>query len=163
MARGRFISESVAKAQVMEPIVTKSTECPIFHMIVSRRGMRECVPGYVYIARCGDLYKIGSTTRVSTNCISDRLASLRRHTGLQFSFVGAIYSSCAKGFERTLHLTFASQSVDIEFSTGYKVLELFRLLPADIESILATSDFNGAKVAHIADLADVVKHLDWNR
>lgn len=138
-------------------------ECPIYHMVISRRGFRECVPGFIYIARSGDLYKIGSTTRVSPACISDRLAPLRRHTGLQFSFISGIYSSCAKGLERTLHIAFASQSIDIEFATGHKVLELFKLSPNDIESVMAITHFNGAKVTQITDLAKVANHLVWNR
>lgn len=109
-------------------------ECACWHSSVVNGTL--CRPGFVYIVRFGDLYKIGATDgNKGINSIKARIAAINKQVGQKGGLVGFIQTNCAQGFEHWLHREYRAQCVRTEF---------FRLHDTEIQTIRALDAFNGA-------------------
>lgn len=112
-----------------------------------------CGPGFIYIAKEGDLYKIGSTKEESTArhvytsagilaSVTARFYHVNKDHNRQFMLIHVIYTSiCVRGLEKFLHGIFADRRPGRH--------EWFRLTVSDVEFLLNLADFDGYELTHI--------------
>lgn len=60
---------------------------------------RGCLPGLVYVAQFGDIFKIGKTTKA----IEQRMDALKKHTGIRPQPIMALSTACCTSLELSLH------------------------------------------------------------
>jgi len=101
-----------------------------------------CIPGYVYLAKVGDLYKIGFTRNRK---IHYRMTSVTYERKTRAIPLLAFQSFCAKSLESELHLIFRNQrAINRIDQTDY-----FRLLPEQVDAICALETYAGAVLEKI--------------
>jgi hypothetical protein len=97
-----------------------------------------CRPGYVYIVRYSDLYKIGFTKSLEN--VPVRMSEVARKFEMRDGdFIYAIETNCARGFERYLHKVFARWHWANEF---------YRLGRQDLIFLTGIGRFNLGPVVH---------------
>lgn len=130
----------------------------------------KCEPGLVYVAKCGDLYKIGSTdiqpdSQPVKSRIRRRIYDLRGRTGLVFNFCFGLLVNCRYGGEFYLHSLFRNEQCSTAYAVekrslldGHRRLnkrvnlaELFWLSDEQVSLLKGFSFFNGGEVKYVAD------------
>lgn len=116
----------------------KNRDCTVWHSkqgdLMARPGVG-CESGFTYIAKVGDLYKIGCAR-------SDpyaRIRTISNNTGLRLSLRFYLHSQCYRGLEKDLHESYQHLRVSGEF---------FRLSYSDISAIRRIGYFKGVPVKH---------------
>lgn len=96
-----------------------------------------CRMGFVYIAHCGGIFKIGySNTRKG---IKYRVESISSNYGVRFNLIHIIETSCGVGLEHHIHWLFRKSA---------KGHEMFWLSYREIEQIKSIEEFNNNPVIH---------------
>jgi len=113
--------------------------CGVLHSV---NTIQECTPGWIYIAKCDALYKIGRTANKTHKYrgVGYRLKSLNQLTQKNFVFHLALHTSCVVGFEHYMH---------DQFKHCAQGNELFRLSADDLIFIESISEFANQPVQHI--------------
>lgn len=101
---------------------------------------KQCLPGLVYVARFGDIFKIGKTTK----SIERRMDDLKKHIGIRPEPVIALSTICCTSLEIDLHRRFRSKGI---WAFRVQVSEYFWLDSQDLRYIAAVRWNAGAPVS----------------
>jgi len=116
----------------------KNRDCTVWHSkqgdLMSRSGVG-CKSGFTYVAKVGDLYKIGC----ARSDPHSRIRTISSSTGLKLSLRFYLYSQCYRGLEKELHESYQHLRVYGEF---------FRLSQRDLSAIRRIGYFKGVPVKH---------------
>lgn len=116
----------------------KNRDCTVWHSkqgdLMARSGVG-CEAGFTYIAKVGDLYKIGC----SRSDPYARIRTISNNTGLRLSLRFYLHSQCYRGLEKDLHESYQHLRVSGEF---------FRLSQSELSAIRRISYFKGVPVKH---------------
>lgn len=95
-------------------------------------GSHKCKPGFVYVARIGDWYKIGCTAS-GLESIRLRLNDAKNMYEMGDPvFLFALYGKCARGLERYIHNNIRGGRI-LRPESGGRGKELFLLSPDNLE------------------------------
>lgn len=111
-------------------------KCP--HEAYSRHAPK-CVPGYVYVAKIRDLYKIGYTA----DTIQARMCTIRHEKRVPVHAIIVFRCHCAPSMEKALHRVFKPKLV--MKMTGRR--EYFRLDEEDLAAIRALTHYGGKELS----------------
>lgn len=109
----------------------ETQKCDVFN---HAWGYSLCKPGFVYIVKFGDLYKIGSTNGArGISSIRYRILAANRQVGQVGAPICYIETNCSLGFEYWLHEEYKHKRVKTEY---------FALSDYDLRKIKSMTQFN---------------------
>lgn len=123
-----------------------------------------CRSGVVYVAKSGDSFKIGYTSRGGKGYYSslvNRMKYLPARYGVPEEFLFGLLCNCAQGLEEFLHYRLLDYRVYSQFPTRYaNSPEVYYLSPDMLDEIKAIDWFNGHRVIVAADTSIFEKYHD---
>lgn len=142
---------------------TFGSKKPLDSCHIYAEGRHTCSAGFVYIARSGDLYKVGYSSLVrGASTLSGRIDWIAKHLGIPFVFEHGLWANCGRGLEQYLHRRYAKLLFRVAYQAGAnsESKEIFRLASEDFVFIQTMKSFNGNEVSHFENLDAVQRFYD---